>query len=203
MHSRSFKSLIVWVVLASFLASLMAPVNWGIAAPIAPPAPGPAQNQTDEGTPPLIEPVDGSTPQDVPQDAVQDAPEEESEESPEGLLPITIGENLGNGAQPEGLPREIGVGDTRYLFDRLVPLDAGSLILVAESPELVAYAATEAAPFDAVYVTSGDGASTLARYLPERLDAPDVACPAEALNIGTLDAGGTLYIFAGLEFDLS
>nr|MBA3378700.1 hypothetical protein [Chloroflexia bacterium] len=203
MHSRSFNSLVVWVVLASFLASLMAPVNWGVAAPIVPPAPGPAQNQTDEGTPPLIEPVDGSTPQDAVQDVLEDASGAEGEESPEGLLPITIGDNLGNGAQPEGLPREIGVGDARFLFDRLVPLNAESLVRIAENPELVVYAASEAAPFDAVYVTSVGGATALARYLPERLDAPDMACPAEAVNIGTLDANGTLYIFAGLEFDLS
>jgi len=189
MHNRSLNRVIVLVVLTAMLA----PVNWGAAAPLDSTGENRMQAQTGEETPPLIEPIDGSTPEDQP-----------VEEETDSLPAIEIGEDLGDGGQPEGLPREIGVGDERYLYDRGVALDTGNLAPIASDETLAVYAATEEGPFDAIYVTMAGGSEGQpARYLPERLASTEIACPAEVADIGQLNTGQDTYIFAGIESDLT
>jgi hypothetical protein len=119
-------------------------------------------------------------------------------------LPIQIGEDLGNGGQPDGLPRELTVGDARYLFDRVVPLRRQDLNRIAQDGPVIVYARSGEGPFDALYVSIPDRSEDeLARYLPEWLDAPEMACPAEAVEIGQLDSGAAFYAFAGIETDLT
>ena len=95
------------------------------------------------------------------------------------------------------------MGDSRFLFDRLVAVDTGELTEVARDDNLVVFARSDQEPFDAVYVSVIDGGGSVARYLPQHLESPDVQCPAEALNIGSLDANGIAYAFAGIETDLT
>ncbi|MBA3275286.1 MAG: hypothetical protein H0T72_05790, partial [Chloroflexia bacterium] len=194
MQSRSLNAMTILVMLVSLFAATFAPGSGTIAAPRDSASQDRAQAQTDEGTPPLIQPSDDSAPQEEPEDG--DNGEDD------GLPPVEAGDDLGDGGQPEGLPREIVVGDARYLYDRSVPLDPATLAVVAESDSLTVYAATDEGPFDAVYVSGADGGA-LARYLPERIGAADVACLAEAAEIGQLDAGDAVYVFAGFEFDLT
>ncbi len=194
MHLRSFNALVVLVL----ISSLVITGSGVVAAPLDNSGPASARHQQDPSTPPLIEPSDGSTPVDA-------APEEE--EAPGGnpnLLPITLGQDLGNGGQPDGLPRELGVGEQLFLYDRIVSLERQNLARISQDASLIVYAASDTGTFDAVYVSVPNRSEDeLARYLPERLEAPDVACPAEAAEIGRLDAGDAVYVFAGFETDLT
>lgn len=198
MHVRSFNAVFVLAVIASLIVAMIGVGSVGLAAPLDATSGEQARNQADEATPSLIEPSDGATPQEAPQ---QEAGQPDGNE---GLLPISIGEGLGNGGQPADLPREIVVGDARYLFDRILPLERQALTRIAQDASLIVYARGETGPFDAVYVSVPNRSEDeLARYLPERIEAPDVACPAEAAEIGQLDAGEAVYVFAGFETDLT
>ena len=84
----------------------------------------------------------------------------------------------------------------------MVPLDPGSLAEIGQSGDVIAFAAGDTPPFDAIYLQDPSEPG-LARYLPEHLDAPDTACPADAANIGRLDTGDAVYVFAGVEPDLT
>ena len=100
-----------------------------------------------------------------------------------GTQGIELGQDLGDGGQPDGLPREIGVGDARFLFDRIVPLRRQDLVRIAQEQSTIAYARTEQAPYAAVYLSVPNRSEDeLARYLPEAVGSPDVACPADAAN---------------------
>jgi hypothetical protein len=113
-------------------------------------------------------------------------------------------DGLGNGGQPEGLPRELVIADARFLFDRLVPLSRQELFRVAQEQETIAYARTEEGPFAAIYLSVPNRSEDeLARYLPEGVGSADVACPAEAAEYERVDVSGSLYAFAGVETDLT
>src|SRR5215218_7662337 len=58
-----------------------------------------------------------------------------------------------NGGSPEGLAAELVLGETRFLFDRLLPLDAGDLTEVAQADDVTVYASSDEPPFDRVFVT--------------------------------------------------
>ncbi len=110
----------------------------------------------------------------------------------------------GDGGQPEGLPRELIVGDVRYLFDRLVALDQQDLVRVAQDGPFIVYARGEQSPFDRIYVSVPPrDEGELARYLPEVLDSPDNPCLAESQNLGRVTAGDAAYAFAGVETDVT
>src|SRR3954451_23681121 len=124
--------------------------------------------------------------------------------APNGTQGIELGGDLGNGGQPEGLPREIGVTGARFLFDRIVPLRRQDLVRIAQEQSTIAYARTEQAPYAAVYLSVPNRSEDeLARYLPEGVGSPDVVCPADAANYEPVDAGGAVYAFAGNETDLT
>ncbi len=96
------------------------------------------------------------------------------------------------------------MGDDRYLFDRVIPGPGDDLFPVAQNEDLTVYAATIDGPWGTVYLTMPEGdEGDLARYLPERIDAPGTQCPAEAAGIGQLSAGDAVYVYAGIESDLS
>ena len=117
---------------------------------------------------------------------------------------IELVDGLGNGGQPEGLPRELVIADARFLFDRIVPLSRQELFRVAQEQETIAYARTEEGPFAAIYLSVPNRSEDeLARYLPEGVGSADVACPAEAGDYERVDASGSLYAFAGIETDLT
>ncbi len=117
---------------------------------------------------------------------------------------IELVDGLGNGGQPEGLPREVVIADARFLFDRIVPLSRQELFRVAQEQETIAYARTEEGPFAAIYVSVPNRSEDeLARYLPEGVGSADVSCPAEAGEYERVDASGSLYAFAGIETDLT
>ena len=63
-----------------------------------------------------------------------------------GTQGIELVQDLGDGGQPDGLPREVGVGDARFLFDRIVPLRRQDLVRIAQEQSTIAYARTEQAP---------------------------------------------------------
>ena len=137
-----------------------------------------------DASPPPIEPVD--------------------DEAPSGGLELQLIEDLGDGGQPDGLPREIVVGEDRFLFDRIVPRDFEGLTEVALADAVVAFAATTEAPFETIYLSTPDlGEGELARYLPEWLADPETACPADNAEFSGLDLSGTIYVFAGVESDLT
>ena len=127
--------------------------------------------------------------------------------SPPGQRPdqgIELVDGLGDGGQPDGLAREIVIADARFLFDRIVPLSRQELFRVAQEQETIAYARTEQGPFPAIYLSVPNRSEDeLARYLPEAVGSADVACPADAGEYERVDAGGSLYAFAGLETDLT
>ena len=124
----------------------------------------------------------------------------------ENEVPLVIGEDLGDGGQPEGFPREVTVGTGTFTFDRIVSLAANELQPVGREATFSAFARTgQAEPFTAIYLTDGDvNAQMIARYLPDQRETPETACPAEAIQAGTLQTGDTAtYVFAGIENDLS
>ena len=193
MLSRSFNPVVALVVLASLIVGVFAPVNHGSAAPRLDSDSSNAMAQSEVATPPIIQPIEDLS-----------TPEEPAEQVPDGSLDVASSDDLGDGGQPEGLPREITVGDERYLFDRIVPLATDGLALIAENEDLAVYAMSGEGPFDSLYVAStSQGTGELARYLPERLGSPEVSCPAEVAEIGQLSADNAVYIFAGLETDLT
>src|SRR6476469_5441804 len=121
-----------------------------------------------------------------------------------GTQGIELGQDLGDGGQPDGLPREVGVGDARFLFDRIVPLRRQDLVRIAQEQSTIAYASTEQGPYAAVYLSVPNRSEDeLARCLPELVGSPDIACPADAANYEPVDAGGATYVFAGPETDLT
>jgi hypothetical protein len=193
MRTRSFTVAIVLILLSSLLASSVPFARQGDASPLDASGSIRARAQgTESASPPAIEPDDGDT-------ASQATPPIDA-----GELSLEIGDDLGDGGQPEGLPREVEVGDARYLFDRIVPGQGENLIPVAQNETLIAYAATSDGPFASVYLTVADGnENELYRYLPEQVDAPEDQCPAEAADTGQLNAGDLVYVFAGFETDLS
>jgi hypothetical protein len=111
---------------------------------------------------------------------------------------------LGNGGQPEDFPREITIDGARFLFDRMVPATRPDLIPVAQDGPIQAFATTDIAPFDAIYLSVPPrNADELGRYLPEQIGAGSIACPAEAGTFEPLDTNGATYVFAGVETFLS
>ena len=120
-----------------------------------------------------------------------------------GVPGIELVDGLGNGGQPEGLPREIVIEDVRYLFDRVVPLSRQELARIAQEQDTIAFAKTETGPFTAIYLSVPNRSEDeLARYLPEGVGSTE-PCPAEAGDFDRVDAGGSLYAFAGVEGDLT
>ena len=107
---------------------------------------------------------------------------------------------LGNGGQPEDFPREVSVDGARFLFDRMVPATRQDLIPVAQDGPIQAFATTDVAPFDALYLSVPPRSEEeLGRYLAEQIGASNIACPAEAGTFQPLDANGATYAFAGIE----
>ncbi len=99
---------------------------------------------------------------------------------------------------------EIVVDGARYAFDRTVTVDLSQLEQRADDSGNAIWV-DPGDPVGAVY-TEREGAA--ARYLPEHLGAPDIACPSDATaSAGTIQGsfGGTevTYIPAGPEPDLS
>src|SRR5688500_547911 len=82
---------------------------------------------------------------------------------------------LGDGGQPEDFPREVTIAGARFLFDRMVPASRQDLIPVANEGPIQAFATSDAAPFDAIYlsVPPRDEAE-LGRYLAEHIGASDI-----------------------------
>jgi hypothetical protein len=97
------------------------------------------------------------------------------------------------------------VGETRFLFDRVVPVRRQDLTRVASEGETIVYARDEQPPFDSVFVSVPPrDAASLARYLPENVDSPESACLADVAQVGSLDAGEAgIFAFAGFETDLA
>ena len=136
----------------------------------------------DQGGPPTIQPSDG----------VQDSGQRE------GSLETNF--DLGNGGQPEDFPREVSVDGARFLFDRMVPATRQDLIPVAQDGPIQAFATTDVAPFDALYLSVPPRSEEeLGRYLAEQIGASNIACPAEVGTFQPLDANGATYAFAGIE----
>ena len=135
----------------------------------------------DQGGPPTIQPSDGA-----------------QEEASGGTLEANF--ELGNGGQPADFPREVTIDGARFLFDRMVPASRQDLIPVAQEGPIKAFATSDVAPFDAIYlsVPPRNGAE-LGRYLAEQIGASDVRCLADAGTFEPLDAEGTIYVFAGIE----
>lgn len=182
MLSRSLNTFFAVVLLASLVAGLFGAGSGSRALA-----------QSDDATPPIIQQIDELS-----------TPAEPVEQAPESSLDLVPSEDLGDGGQPEGFPREITVGDERYLFDRIVPIATEGLLLVAQGETLTAYATSGEGPFESLFIAAtGQGEGNLARYLPERIQTPDVACRSEAAELGQLTAGAAAYVFAGLETDLS
>ncbi len=185
MRSRS----LTITVIVAIVTSLLVPLFASHVATAMPLANGSLVRAQDD---------DDATPEDGGIEPADDQPGQGPGEGIE-LVP-----DLGNGGQPEGVTREIVIGGSRFLFDRIVPLSRQDLSRIAQEQDVIAYAAGEAGPFEAVYLSVPNRSEDeLARYLPERLEAPETACPAEAANYEPVDAGGTLYAFAGPEDNLS
>ncbi|MGI8963093.1 MAG: hypothetical protein ACR2GI_01155 [Thermomicrobiales bacterium] len=183
MHSRTLNPFIALVMLASLAAGIVVPVQDNRALA-----------QDDAATPPLIQPVEEIEPE---------AEQPVGDES-DGSLEIAVSADVGDGGQPPEFPREVTIGDERYLFDRLVPVAIDGLAPIAADENVSVYAMTGEGPFDSLYVTAaGEGVGSTARYLPERIQAPDVACLAEVAEVGQLTAGDSIYVFAGIETDLT
>ena len=126
------------------------------------------------------------------------------DENGSGGLTLELVEGLGSGGQPDDLPREVAVDGVRYLFDRTLPLRRQNLVRIAQAGPVIAYATGEDGPFDAIFVSVPNRSEDeLARYLPERLDTPDVDCSAQALSVGVLETGDSSYAFAGIEATLT
>ncbi len=118
------------------------------------------------------------------------------------LIPTRAPGDLGDGGQPDGLPREIELDGQRYLFDTTYTVPAQDLTELAQHGGLTVYARDEAQPLEAVYVAvPGGEEGEFARYLPEHLDSPQTLCPAQAIQIGPIIGGDLTYAFASIETD--
>jgi hypothetical protein len=160
--------------LLAFLLSLL--VVFGAMGTVA----GPAAAQ-DQGEPPTIQPSNGA-----------------QGTGNGGTLEANF--ELGNGGQPEDFPREVTVDGARFVFDRMVPASRQDLVLVAQEGPIQAFAMTDAAPFDAIYLSVPPrNEEELGRYLAEQIGASNIACLADAGAFEPLDVDGTTYVFAGLE----
>ncbi len=135
----------------------------------------------DQGGPPTIQPSDGA-----------------QEAASGGVLETNF--ELGNGGQPADFPREVTIDGARFLFDRMVPASRQDLIPVAQEGPIQAFATSDVAPFDAIYLSVPPrNEAELGRYLPEQIGVGNVFCPADAGTFEPLDAEGTTYVFAGIE----
>lgn len=113
---------------------------------------------------------------------------------------LAVNFELGNGGQPEDFPREVTIDGARFLFDRMVPATRQDLIPVAQDGAIQALALSDAAPFDAIYLSVPPrNEDELGRYLAEQIGASDIFCQADAGNFQPLDTGDAVYAFAGLE----
>ncbi|HKG25564.1 MAG TPA: PQQ-binding-like beta-propeller repeat protein, partial [Thermomicrobiales bacterium] len=109
-------------------------------------------------------------------------------------------------ARPVSAPAELTVAGERYRFDRIVPVDHDELVGIPDtgSIDLLEREGREAT--DPVYlsVPLTDGTDVIARYLPERVGAAQLACPAEGAPISaTLATGDATYAFAAIETDFT
>src|SRR4051794_26380 len=145
----------------------------------------------DQGGPPTIQPSDPTQGQEQSQQQGQG-------QGNGGTLETNF--ELGNGGQPEDFPREVTVDGARFVFDRMVPATRQDLIPVAQDGPIQAFATTDVAPFDAIYLSVPPrNQNELGRYLAEQIGASTIACPAEAGTFQPLDANGATYAFAGIE----
>src|SRR5690606_27647620 len=117
------------------------------------------------------------------------AQEQSEDQGNGGILEANF--DLGDGGQPADFPREVTVDGARFLFDRMVPATRQDLIPVAQDGPIQAFATTDVAPFDAVYLSVPPrNADELGRYLPEQIGASSTSCLAEAGNFQPLDVNG-------------
>ena len=109
------------------------------------------------------------------------------------------------GGPPRGLTPELVVADTRYVFDRVVPVRRQDLVRIAEADPIIVYARTDEPPFAEVYASVPPREqAAIARYLPENAASPETPCRAEEAELGSIAAGEAgIFAFAGLEPDLS
>ncbi|CAN5826301.1 hypothetical protein BH24CHL4_BH24CHL4_12590 [soil metagenome] len=143
-----------------------------------------------------------ATPPPPPDQQASETPPVEDGQGDVPGIEITVG--LATANQPAEYPREVLIEGARYLFDRLVPLDRNELNRVAQEGPIIAYARIEQGPFDVLYISVPERSDDeLARYLPERLDAPEQSCVAETAESQRLTAGDATYVSAGYETDLT
>lgn len=117
------------------------------------------------------------------------------------LAPARVSQTRAQG--DSGRPAEVVVAGERYAFDRDVPValdqleartdDEGRQIAVRPGEE----------PPAAVYLPPADASGAAARYLAERLTAPDTACPVEGLTGGTIQGQDATYVPVAPEPDLT
>src|SRR5262245_29099020 len=105
----------------------------------------------------------------------------------QGGVSIELVDALGSGGQLEGRTREVVIGDERFLFDRVVPVNPGDLIAIAQEQGTAVYATTDVRPFPAIYLAAPGGGPGLARYLPEAVGTGGL-CPADAANYAPVEA---------------
>ena len=190
MSARSVR----FAVVCTLVGSVLAPMLAALAAASPTPAAGPPSSPPP-GPPSSPPPGPSSSPPPGPPSS---PPGQQVDQG------IELVDGLGNGGQPEGLPREVVIADARFLFDRIVPLSRQELFRVAQEQETIAYSRTEESPFTAIYLSVPNRSEDeLARYLPEGVGTANVACPAEAGEYERVDASGSLYAFAGIETDLT
>ncbi len=128
------------------------------------------------------------------------------------LYAVTGSENEGASAPPSdtssrpvAAPAELTIGDERYRFDRVVPVDPEDLEPVDTVSSIDILEREGRQESDPIYadIRGGDD-SFVARYLPERVGAAQLACPAERIpTTGRLDAGDAIFAFASIETDLT
>ncbi|MGD9711768.1 MAG: hypothetical protein AB7V46_06860, partial [Thermomicrobiales bacterium] len=158
--------------------------------------------QTDEGTT-EEEPATPEQPAETPAVEATTPPDEESPTQGE-LLPLEVTVGAAGANQPSEYPREVLIDGQRYVFDRLLPLDRTTLSPVAQSGEIVAFARSDGAPLDALFLAVPDRPEPeVGRYLPEQVQAPEISCVAEATGYQQLTAGDATYVAVGFERDLT
>ncbi len=122
------------------------------------------------------------------------------------FMPPSFGSIVANAQQAEstgGLPGEISVDGERYTFDRDVTVDVSQLEQRSDDTGATVYVRPEGDLLAAFYVPSTTVDGNAGRYLPQYLNAPDTTCPSEALNVGTIQGDGGIFVAAGLENDLT
>jgi len=138
--------------------------------------------------------------------------------SRDGFLYAIAGtENDGDAVQPPDelaaattdIAKELAIAAGRYRFDRVIPIDRDSLEQMGQLGQTITYARDEGDEVAPIYVTrpgEDEDKTLLLRYLPERLGGEQIACFADgATDVGQFNAGegNTVYVFAGIEIDLS